>query len=207
MAKSNRSKHRGSDEMQLEARVDLTEEKIRRYLLDERLREAAAMVAAELKLVRRIKDGVSLSGAWIEGDGPVYTTVQVRRYSLEALCTCPMSGPCPHGGALALVYMADPASFLDLDKWLDDLDGRPRDELLDMLRMVLSSIPAALEMVDIPGFDGVLTAEPPVDDDWWDDDDWEDLEEEYGALIPEDPDGVYLDDEDDEDLPDPENMN
>ncbi len=205
MGKSNRSKVEGEGVVELEARVDLTEEKIHRYLIDDRLREAAGVVAEEIQLVRRIKDGTSISGAWVEVDGPVYTTVRVRRYSMEALCTCPATGPCPHGGAVALLYLSNPEGFLDLDSWLDALGGRSKDEVLGMLRTVLSSIPAALELMDIPDFEGILTAEHPSEDDWWGDEDWDEWQDEGGAEGGDDLEGILLDD--DEEPPDPENMN
>ncbi len=205
MGKADGNKDQSAAPVELEARVDLTEEKISRYLMDDRLREAAGVVAQEIKLVRRIKDGTSVSGAFVEVDGPVYTTVQVRSYTMEALCTCPATGPCPHGGAVALLYLADPETFLDLDRYLRNLDGRSRDELLDMLRQVLSSIPAALEMLDIPDFEGILTAEPPQDD-WWDEDDWDDeWPDEAAPDVVDDVNGIFLDD--DEEPPDPENLN
>ncbi|MFH1529172.1 MAG: hypothetical protein ABIK09_00390 [Pseudomonadota bacterium] len=200
MGKAKRSKDEGAGVVALEARVDLTEDKIHRYLIDDRLREAAGVVAEEIQLVRRVKDGTSISGAWVEVDGPVYTTVQVRRYTMEALCTCHATGPCPHGGAVALLYLGDPHSFLDLDRWLEGLETRPKDELLGMLRTVLSAIPTALEMMDIPNFESILTAEHPSEEEWWGDEEWEDGQAEAGDL-----DGIYLDDDDDP--PDPENLN
>jgi uncharacterized Zn finger protein len=162
------------------------------------------VIAEEIKLVRRVKDGTSVSGAWVEVDGPVYTTVQVRSYTMEALCTCPATGPCPHGGAVALLYLMDPDSFLDLDRYLEELGDRTPDEILGMLRTVLSAIPAALEMMDIPDFDGILTAEPP-EDEWWDEEDWEDEWPDEGPDDGEETNGIFLDDDDD--LPDPENLN
>lgn len=205
MGKADSTKERKGTHVELASRVDLTEEKIRRYLMDDRLREAAGIVAEEIKLVRRVKDGTSVSGAWVEVDGPVYTTVQVRSYTMEALCTCPATGPCPHGGAVALLYLMDPDSFLDLDRYLEDLGDRGREELLGMLRTVLSAIPAALEMMDIPDFDGILTAEPPQDE-WWDEDDWEEeWPEDELADVADETNGIFLDD--DEEPPDPENLN
>jgi hypothetical protein len=204
MGKADNTKDRKTTTVELAARVDLTEEKIRRYLMDDRLREAAGVIAEEIKLVRRVKDGTSVSGAWVEVDGPVYTTVQVRSYTMEALCTCPATGPCPHGGAVALLYLMDPDSFLDLDRYLEELGDRTPDEILGMLRTVLSAIPAALEMMDIPDFDGILTAEPP-EDEWWDEEDWEDEWPDEGPDDGEETNGIFLDDDDD--LPDPENLN
>ena len=206
MGKSDRDSDSKEDEVELQARVVLTMEKIQRYLIDDRLGEAADAMAQGVRLVRRLTDGTSISGAWIEFDGPVYTTVQVRRYTMEALCTCASVGPCPHGGALALKYLNEPSTFMDLDRWLEDLGTRSKDDLLEMLRTVLSSIPAALELVGISDFDGVLTAPPPDDDDWWDDEDWED--EMAIADDPEENEGFVVDDEDDEDPPpDPETLN
>lgn len=205
MSKSSNSKEPTRSAVELEARVELNEEKISRYLMDDRLREASGIIAEEIQLVRRIKDGTSLSGAWVDMDGPVYTTVQVRRFTMEALCTCPAPGPCPHGGAVALLYLSDPSSFLDLDRWLEDLADLSKEDLLAKLRSVLASIPAALEMMDIPDFDGVLTAEPPAEGEWWGEEDWDDEPIELDAETDEELEGIYLDD--DEEPPDPENLN
>ena len=204
MGKSDRDKN--EEAVELQARAVLTLEKIRRYLIDDRLGEAAEAMAQGVHLVRRLTDGTSISGAWIEFHGPVYTTVHVKRYTMEALCTCPSVGPCPHGGALALKYLDEPSTFMDLDCWLEDLDGRSRDDLLEMLRTVLSSIPAALELVGIPDFDGVLTAPPPgEEDDWWDDEDWED--EIAMAGDPQEDEAFVEDDNEEDSPPDPETLN
>ena len=206
MGKSNRDRDNNEEAVELKARVVLTLEKIRRYLIDDRLADEAEDMAEGLQLVRRLTDGTSISGAWIGFDGPIYTTVQVRRYTMEALCTCASVGPCAHGGALALKYLNEPSTFMDLDRWLEDLGARSKDDLLEMLRTVLSSIPAALELVGIPDFDGVLTAPPPEEDDWWDDEDWE--EEMAMACGLEEDEAFVVEDEDDDDPPpDPETLN
>ena len=206
MGKSDRDRDNKEEAVELQARVVLTVEKIRRYLIDNRLAEEAEDIAERLLLVRRLTDGTTISGAWIGFDGPIYTTVQVRRYTMEALCTCASVGPCAHGGALALKYLNEPSTFMDLDRWLDDLGARSKDDLLEMLRTVLSSFPAALELVGIPDFVGVLTAQRPDEDDWWDDEDWE---EQAMAGVPEEDETFVVEDEDDEEdpPPDPETLN
>jgi hypothetical protein len=183
----------------LTSEVELSVELIDRYLLGEKLRIKAESLLGGNSLVRLVKDGTQLSCVFIEPRGPVFTSLNVKSYSLESLCTCSAQGPCAHGGALAIAYLADPERFLDLTVYLKNLEQKDHGELLDTLRTVLSNFPAALDFLNPPGFDGLLGQD--LDDFWSLDDDepWDVSEDEEDYL----PDLVEVDD----DPPDPDQIN
>jgi len=105
-------------------------------------------------MLKRLKDGNELSCVFYSDGRQIRCSVDARRHSLQELCTCDAPYFCRHSAALVLTWLEHPDTFLDLEQWLEKLDGRPKHDLLAMLRHMIGRYPASsLEALGIPGFD------------------------------------------------------
>jgi hypothetical protein len=113
---------------------------------------AGELVDAEF-MVQRLRDGKEISCTFVTYDRNITCTVSGRKYSLQEMCTCEAGYFCRHAAALVLTFIERPDSFLSLESFLDELAGRPREELVGMLRRMIGRYPASsLEILGEPGF-------------------------------------------------------
>ncbi|MBM4354683.1 MAG: hypothetical protein FJ109_12995 [Deltaproteobacteria bacterium] len=111
-------------------------------------------------MLKRLKDGNELSCMFYLDGRQIRCSVDARRHSLQELCTCDAPYFCRHSVALVLTWLEHPDTFLDLDRWLDDLDRLPKHELAEMLRRMVGRYPASsLEALGIAGFDPAVLLE------------------------------------------------
>ncbi len=105
-------------------------------------------------MLKRLKDGNELSCVFYLDGRQIRCSVDARRHSMQELCTCDAPYFCRHSVALVLTWLEHPDTFLDLELWLEELDSRPKDELVAMLRHMVGRYPSSsLEALRIPGFD------------------------------------------------------
>lgn len=155
-------------------------------------------------MIQRLKDGNEISGTFVTYDRNIVCTVSARKYSLQELCTCEAGYFCRHAAALVLTYIEKPDSFLNLESYLDELAGRPRDELVEMLRRMIGRYPASsLDILGEPDFQPSEILEE-LDEDVFPFGDGEDLLNDDFDLEgddEEDDDDIGFDDDDDFDGP------
>lgn len=98
-----------------------------------------------------------------------YGNYQVRleigtQGKLTASCTCPAEMLfCKHAAALGRTWLAEPESFFDLESLREDLEGRSREELVELILQMAAVQPAVLSVLGIEGFD---EEEAPYGEEW-----------------------------------------
>jgi uncharacterized Zn finger protein len=92
--------------------------------------------------------------ARIDGRYGVYRTrVQLDRPA-QGTCNCPSEWwPCKHVRALAATWEANPASFFDLGRFLNDLSARPKKQLVEAVAKMVMTAPECLGALGVPGFE------------------------------------------------------
>lgn len=155
-------------------------------------------------MVKRLKDGAEISCAFVSPSGYVHTSVSARKYSLQDLCTCDATYFCRHAAALVQTFQAKPETFLDLEKYLDGLEGLEKAQLVDMLRQMVGRYPgSALEVLAMPGFVPAEVLDDPADDDHL----FDQFSDEFDLLDDDSWDEEDFEPEDESEEPEPGHMN
>lgn len=154
------------------------------------LQNGAQLVDSELMIKRFAQDNEVAATFYFYGE-QVDCTATARKHTLESICSCQAPYFCRHAAALVMTFLELPASFLDLQSFLDGLEEFSQEDLVTLLRTMVANYPAsALEAMGFPGFQpsevldefdgdmfpGAMDEElvGPMDEDWeedWDDDD------------------------------------
>lgn len=98
--------------------------------------------------------GVLYAEVWGNADAPYRTSVTIEGAEVFSDCSCPVGDMCKHGVAVLLTWMHDPSSFTDGDKIIESLEGRSKEELLDMIKKLLSRHHGLLSEVGISKSNG-----------------------------------------------------
>jgi uncharacterized Zn finger protein len=144
------------------SRPSFTETALRRAAGQVIFERADEYVCSEA-LTRRLVAKNTLS-AQVYGNYGVYRVrLEVSsRGGLTASCTCPAEMDfCKHAAALGRTWLAEPESFFDLESLRQDLEGRSREELVELVLQMAAVQPAVLSVFGIEGFD---EEQEPCDD-------------------------------------------
>lgn len=73
---------------------------------------------------------------------------EVRAFVIDSeistKCTCPVGDMCKHGAALLLKWAFEPSSFIDADRFLHSLDGRSKEEIINMIAQAIKQHPSLI---------------------------------------------------------------
>ena len=127
-----------------------------------RLREDRAAVYVDSPLMtQRIRYGRRLL-ARIDGVYGVYRTQAHLGRRMDDRCTCPSElWPCKHVNALRRTWKANPASFLDLKRFLKGLSRQSKPALIAAIAQMVLMSPEGLSVFGVKGFES-----EPEDEDW-----------------------------------------
>lgn len=149
--------------------------------------EKGLQLANSDRIFKRVLDGVEISCVLVGEMGQRFScSVHAKKFTLQGLCSCDSYHFCEHLASLVLTYLDHPETFLNLDDYLTDLDGLPKEELVQRLRRLVAQYPAsALEALGEEGFDSsqIDDMEEPLPFDALDSDalwepDWPNWEED-----------------------------
>lgn len=97
----------------------------------------------------------------IDGKFGAYRTRLNLARNAGASCTCPSEeSPCKHVRALRKTWHANPGSFFDLERFLDQLSSRPKASLVAAIADLALARPECLGVLGVPGFDSDTDGEP-----------------------------------------------
>ena len=85
-----------------------------------------------------VLDGVLYAEVWGSAEEPYETSVTIEERDVFSDCTCPVGDMCKHGVAVLLTWMKDPSSFMDGDMAVKSLEGKSKEELLKIIKKLLS---------------------------------------------------------------------
>ncbi len=68
----------------------------------------------------------------------------IKDIEISTKCTCPVENMCKHGVALLLKWALEPSSFIDADKFLHSLDGRSKEEIINMIAQAIKQHPSLI---------------------------------------------------------------
>ena len=127
---------------------ELTDERIRRSF-DERSYERGVRYHRDGRVVASVRFGDTLWGL-VEGrrTEPYRVTVEPHLDGVLSWCSCPMGSRCKHGVALALRWLEAPGSFVDGEAVIEDLGGRSREELADLVEEMIRSDPSRIPSIE-----------------------------------------------------------
>ena len=149
--------------------------------------ERARRLLAHTAVLKKYREGTELRGVFVDPLGDrISCEVSVKRYGMRTRCSCDDGGVCVHATALLVLALESPEDYLDLEDYLDDLEGLAHGELLSRLRkLIFHDVSGALEVLQEPGFvvSEVATLEDSLDPFGEDDDEdpwdvWEDDDDE-----------------------------
>jgi hypothetical protein len=178
-------------------------ERIDRHLRDlvsRGLLEQAAILSDSPRVFRRMAMGERIMATVMHDQMQCEVEVQVGRHTFVSRCDCGSERRhCVHAVAVAMTYMIDEESFMDVDSFLDGLGAMKKRDLVAMLRALLGRGPRAMTYLGFPGFEEpwveadefpIQPAEAPADP--FDDDDfitsWAGLQD----ALDDDPDNSRL---------------
>jgi uncharacterized Zn finger protein len=100
-----------------------------------------------------VLDGVLYAEVWGSAEEPYETSVTIEDGDVFSDCTCPVGDMCKHGVAVLLTWMKDPSTFTDGDKALKSLEGRSKEELLELIKKLLSRHRGLIGEIGVPKAD------------------------------------------------------
>ncbi len=68
----------------------------------------------------------------------------IKDIEISTKCTCPVENMCKHGVALLLKWALEPSSFIDADIFLHSLDGRSKEEIINMIARAIKQHPSLI---------------------------------------------------------------
>lgn len=102
------------------------------------------------RMIDRLRMGEALSARVIENHGHYIVRLTARPDGVAFSCSCPSyEYPCKHARALALTYIEAPESFADLAGVRAELEGRPREELVEDLLTCIREHPRLLRVLGL----------------------------------------------------------
>jgi uncharacterized Zn finger protein len=118
-------------------------------------------------LRQRIKTENTISCVINGNYGNYRVTITFGKNRVKGMaCTSPSDyRPCKHAHALLLTYEKSPASFLEIEELLKELEKRSQKDLLKLVRQMIAGAPACLKVLGVKGFDN--PSEEEYDEEPW----------------------------------------
>ena len=106
-------------------------------------------------LCKRLASGNVLFAQVYGSVGVYHVRIEVSsRGKPMATCTCPAEMLfCKHAVALGRTWLEAPETFFDLRTRIAELEGRSKEDLIDLILQMAESCPAVLSILGVEGFE------------------------------------------------------